>query len=513
MGRTFIRQDTQIRNSGVSADYDDSLSAGSTLQSGAASLLDDMNAIRSQLKRSIWADSAGNWYDDLQGSPKRGQSALNSDLLDIEEKPILFRSQVVVTGGISVPATQNRVVLSVASSETPSETAAVGSSTAEGAIVAQATSFDTNNQLDLVAGPNGLSPKNLCVVVDQATNDPILSGGRKIWALLHSEIATDGHTFNDTDQQVMLSFVRQNAAGDAFESCPVADIESQDINYSYIRRVYFDGIPETAFLIGAFVDQAGSVDVTLDNAIDNQSGPASQVQDIDWRISDTYTLDFQTSDGGRTLLSIAPNAAGDAISVDVDTLDVNNALDADFLNGAKFDTGGTEIDIGVNAGVIETTGSNDLTVKGAGELWLTDGNKSAGWSLVGLKLTETSTEWDDLETEYGEVSLAAMLIAAKNPGNARGTKVYAVVTSDADANVDVGGVGGGTNLDTQLPDMSTGTFITSYDVYLNGELLRGGVDSNADHDYYPGTSLANGQLRFEFKVKTGDQICVIPYNI
>lgn len=513
MGRTFIRQDTQIRNAGESADYDDSLAAGSTLQSGAASLLDDMNAIRSQLKRMVWADAAGNWYDDLQGSPKRGQAVLNSDLLDLEEKRLLFRSQVIVAGGISVPATQNRVVLSVAGSETPSEVAAVGAVTTEGAVVAQATAFDTNGQLDLVAGSNALSPKNLCVVVDQTTGDPITSSGRRVWALLHSEIATDGHTFNDTDQQVMLSFVRQNATGDALEACPVADIENQDINYSYVRRIAFDNVPEAAFLIGAFVDQAGAVDVTLDNAIDNQSGPATQAQDIDWRISDTFTLDFQTSDGGRTLLSLAPTSGGDTVAFDTDDFDVNNANDADFLNGAKFDTGGTEIDIGVNAGVIETTGSDDLTINGAGELWLTDGNKPAGWSLVGIKLSEDSTEWTDLETAYGEVSLAAMLIAAANPGNSRGTKIYAVVTANTDADIDVGGVGGGTNLDAQLPDMSTGTFITAYDVYLNGELLRGGVDSSANHDYYPGTSLANGQLRFEFKVKIGDQICVIPYNI
>jgi hypothetical protein len=84
------------------------------------------------------------------------------------------------------------------------------------------------------------------------------------------------------------------------------------------------------------------------------------------------------------------------------------------------------------------------------------------------------------------------------------------------ANNDVGGVAGGANLDAQLPNMSTGTFITDYDVFLNGNLLRPGANAAANNDYYPGTSLANGQLMFEFNLKgvgaNPDVLCVIPYN-
>jgi len=64
-----------------------------------------------------------------------------------------------------------------------------------------------------------------------------------------------------------------------------------------------------------------------------------------------------------------------------------------------------------------------------------------------------------------------------------------------------------------LPDMSTGSFTLDYDVYLNGELLRPGADASANNDYYPGTSLATAaQLKFEFSVKLGDVLCVIPYR-
>jgi hypothetical protein len=63
--------------------------------------------------------------------------------------------------------------------------------------------------------------------------------------------------------------------------------------------------------------------------------------------------------------------------------------------------------------------------------------------------------------------------------------------------------------------MSSGTFLTDYDVFLNGNLLRPGADASANNDYYPGTSLANGQLRFEFDLKGStvnpDVLCVISY--
>lgn len=515
MARTFLRQDTQIRNSDL---YDDTVAAGATLESGAANIEDDLNALRSQIKRALWADVAGNWHDDIPtyNAKKRGIAGVNEDLDDIEEKRLLFRSQVIVSGGISVPATQNFVVLSVSGGETPSETAAVGAVTTEGAVVAHHAGTFGAHSLDEVAGQNAITPKNLVVVVDQATGDPITSNNQRVWGLLQSEVATDGHTFNDTDQQVQISFVRRTATGDDLEACPVADIESTDIDYSYVRRVAFDGIPETAFLIGAFVDQAGSVDVTRDNAYNNQGTTpvelaTNAILDLNsagvyWEIRDLLNATLfrltEGSTGGTTELGIA---------ADVDVLDVD-AIDVDFAQGVSVASSKTRpIDIGQTDGVIEST-AGDLELQAAAELLFDDGNRSGSTWSVPLKLTEDSTEWDDLETEYGEVSLAAMLIEAKNPGNARGTKVYANVTSNTNEDVDVGGVGGGTNLDAQLPDMSTGSFLTAYDVYLNGELLRPGADSSANNDYYPGTSLANGQLRFEFKLKSGDVLCVVPYN-
>jgi hypothetical protein len=60
--------------------------------------------------------------------------------------------------------------------------------------------------------------------------------------------------------------------------------------------------------------------------------------------------------------------------------------------------------------------------------------------------------------------------------------------------------------------MNLGNYLTDYDVFLNGNLLRPGADATANNDYYPGTSItAPAQIKFEFKVKVGDVLCVIPY--
>ncbi len=506
MGRTFIRQATQIRNSD---DYDDTLGAGTTLESGPTTIEGDLNGLRSQVKRAIWADSAGNWYDDIQtvNAKKRGITALNTDLDDLEEKRILFRVDKLTD--ITVGAGNNFVVLSVAGSEGPAETAAVGAGTALGAIVALLPGASGTHSLNEVTGPNPLSPKNLLLIREASSGDDILSSGRRIYGLLQAEsIVVNGDTFDDTTKQVQISFVRPNATGDDLEAVPSADIAGQSINYSYVRRVRFDDVPESAFLTGHFVDAAAATAVTLDNAIDNQVGAATQAQDIDWRISDNFTLDYQDSTGGVNLLRIAPAAAGDEIEINIDILDINNAQDADFLNGAIFDSGGTPIRVGSTTGYIDTA-SADLGIRAGGELFLDDSNQAGStWTqTAGIKLSDSTAEWDAVEAAYGsELSILAMLGQAK-----RRAKVYAVVTAQTSANTDVGGVGGGSNLDTQLPDMSVGNFLTDYDVYVNGELQRPGSTSGDDHDYYPGTSLANGQIRLEYVVRPGDQLCVVPF--
>ena len=512
MARTFIRQDTQIRKSDT---YDDTVAAGATMESATVNVEDDLNCLRSQVKRAIYDDGAGNWYDDIPtvNTKKRGIYDLNTDLDDIEEKRLLFRSQILTD--ISVPAAQAYVILSVAGSETPSQTGAVGAVTTVGAVVAFNATFGTAT-LDEVAGTNAITPKNLLVIREADSGDPLLSGGRTIYGLLQCEANVDGQTFNDVAQRVQISFVRINAAGDDLELCPAADIGGQDINYSYVRRIAFDNIPEDAYLSGAFIDDAAGSTVTRQLSYDNQG-----VTPVD--VTTNSILDLEGAgltwvirdDAEAVLWQVTEGSAGGTseitIGPDVDLYD-NDAVDVDFTSGVQVASGTTQIDLGVNAGRIETNGAANLIVDGTLELLFDDGNRSGSTWAAEVKLTETTAEWDAYETQFGgEVSLFNAIVQAAKTGSRR-IKTYANCTSTTAANNDIGGVGGGANLDAQLPDMSAGTFLTDYDVYVNGELQRPGADAAANNDYYPGTSLANGQLMFEYSIKINDVLCVVAYD-
>jgi len=399
-------------------------------------------------------------------------------------------------------------------------TAAIGVVTTLGTVAANNPTFG-NHSLAEVVGSTAISPKNLGVVVDGATRDPILSSGRVIYCLFQTESSTDGSTMTGTTpNRAQLSYVRINAAGDDLEACPAADIGGKTINFSSITRKALEDLTEQDFLKGAEVDVPSSSTVTRQIAYDNQGTTVVELTTnatldlnsagITWAIRDLLNAG---------LFSIIEGSGGGTSQIvfgaDVDTFK-SSAIINDFDEGIRVDSAGQRINIGETAGLIESTGANDLRVLGAGELYLDDGNQTGStWAqTAGIKLSDTTAEWNDFETAYGEVSLLRAIYLASTASAVRGTKTYANVTATTPANNDVGGIGGGTNLDTQLPDMSVGSFLNDYDVFLNGNLLRPGANSGSNHDYYPGTSLVNGQLKFEFSVKAGgvpDVICVIPY--
>jgi hypothetical protein len=515
MARTFVRQDTQIRQSDT---YDDQKAAGSTLESSAAHIEDDLNGLRSQVNRIINNVVTGNdWFANVTS---RGVNSLHTDLADIEAHKILCRTSLLTD--ISVGATDNWVVLSFAGAQTPTQVAAVAL-TQNGAVVAQSALSGAGfavNELTEISGVNAISPKNLLVIRSAVNGQIIQSSGRDVFGLLQYEsTGVDGAAFNDTSggNRAKISFIRQTSGFDDLEACPAADIQGQAINYSYVSRINLDAMPEDCFLAdGSFVDVSAATDVTRQRAYDNQGTTPVELAtnaDLDlgatreWAIRDLLNADLlrviEGSTGGVTKVQIHS---------DVDTFDVD-ALVNDFAEGVTVDSGGIAINLGVaTAGSIGTAGSNDLRIFGAGELYLDDGNQTGStWAQTdGIKLSNTTAEWDLFETNFGEVSLLSALNQAVGTG-ARGTKVYANVTATTTANSDVGGVGGGANLDAQLPSFFGGSFLIDYDVFLNGNLLRPGADASANNDYYPGTSLPNGQLRFEFSVKISDVICVIPY--
>lgn len=248
MARSKIRQSDQLRQS---LSYIDTLAAGITLETSSVNVQTDLNAIRSQIKRLLWDDAAGKWYDDVPtiNGKKRAVRDLNFDLDALEERRFLHRRRVLTD--ITVPTGQNFVVLSVAASEAPPDVAAVGTGSALGAVVASLPGSTGSHSLVTVAGPDAITPKNLVVTTDGSTAELIPSDNKPILALIQAASGViDGDTFNDTTKRVQLSFVRVNSTGDGLEAVPVGDIQGKVINYLWVRRrtLVPASLPEEAFL-------------------------------------------------------------------------------------------------------------------------------------------------------------------------------------------------------------------------------------------------------------------------
>jgi hypothetical protein len=526
MARTFIRQAVQIAQS---ITYTDTVTVGATMESAPSNIEDDLNSLRSQIKRAIYDDGAGKWYDDIPtvNSKKRGIFDLNTDLNDIEEKKILCRANILTD--ITVTAAQNWELLSVAGAETPTQVAAV-SPTQNGAVVAQsALSAGAFNVHELIetAGPDALNPKNLVVVRSASTGQVIQSSGRDVFGLLQYEsTGTNGGAFNDTSggARAKISFVRPNAGFNDLEAVPVGDIATLTINYNYVFRINFDAFPEDASLANRnFVDQSASVDVNRQNAYTNQGTTAVE-------LGTSATLDLNSAGitwalrdlANASLFTIIEGSGGGTsqfnIHADVDELDID-AVVVDFASGATVRSGGTRpIAIGTTDGVINST-AGDLRILGTGELYLDDGNQAGStWAQTdGIKFSDTTAEWNTFESNYGEVSLLnAINQAFGGGGGITRRKVVAVATADVAANSNVAGPSSSNNLDANLGDLSAGSFETGYDIYLNGVLLRNGANAAANHDVYPGSSLVNGQIMFEFAIRgtgaTPDQITLIDWT-
>ena len=501
---TLTDVDGNVLIGATPSDSLDNLIAAITLGAGAGTLY----AASTTLHPTVTAAAGAG--DTMDASSKVKGTAQNS-IATTETLANGSWGSATLTGGAG-----DMVILGAG--ELPSNTtAAVGAVTTLGTVVAYNASFGTAT-LNEVAGGDTLTPKNLVKLVNGDSGEPIVDNdGNEVHALFQSESNTDGHTITDTTPtRVQLSFVVHNPTNDDLILVDGQYIGGLNVDYASVTRWALDDVPEHAWLGGDFVD-AGAAGTTRQSVYDNQgTSPVDQ--------GTNATLDLESAgiyweirdDTEATLFRVTEGSGGGnstvAIASAVDLYD-NNAVDVDFNSGASFRSGGARpVDVGVNDGLVETTAGN-LEVKAAAELILNDTNmvSEATWTGPGVKVSDTTTEVSDYETAFGgEVSLMNAVVQAYNHG-ARGAKTYANVTSTTVADTDVGGIGGGANLDAQLPDMSGGTFLTDYDVFLNGELLRPGADAAANNDYYPGTSLATGQLKFEFPVINNDVICVIPY--
>jgi hypothetical protein len=393
---------------------------------------------------------------------------------------------------VTVPSSQNWKVLSVAGSEVPSgKVKALGTGATKGLVCALNGSFGAHSLAE-VSGQTALSPKNLCILWDGDTGDEILSGGRKVYALLQYETgATDGAAFTDTTpERAQVSFVRPNATYDDLEACPVADVEGKKVNLSYVERQDLATFVEQDFLADTPRVDLGAAgqQVTLDNAIDNQGAtPATQATDIEVRIADTKGWFFDDPSGGRDLLAILPNSAGDEVEMNVDALDINVGASGtvDIDNGITVDSAGTPINLGVTAGQIDA-GAAALKLLSTGAAVTVDG--------VGVVITTNAGDFSVNSTQlFVDQSASRVGINTATPGATLEAKTTAANTEiirlndntdtagiflvDDDPNTAVTGQKGSIAMDytngklwlntdgaTAWVDLYSGGFMTSFDI-------------------------------------------------
>lgn len=528
MGRSIFQQETQIRASLV-ADRDDTIAPSeANYETNPVSLLDDINNLSSAI--SYLKDiQAGNWFDvqtapaTLEAGILRGVNDLNDGLHAVEKKRVL-RDVFNVGTDVTVTASQNFEILLLA--ELPANTtSAVGAVTTLGTVAAHhAGSFGTHS-LDELAGTNALSPKNLMLITDASTGDPILSGGYQVYGLFQVENVVNGTVLTGTTpNRAQISFVRPNATFSDLEACPVVDIENLVINYSTRERVRLEDLNEQDFLRGAVVDVgAGSGTIDRQTAYDSQGVTPVDVTTNSFLDLEGPGLTWEIRDDlEAALFRIIEGSAGGTsqvfVGADVDIFR-SDAIVNDFDNGASFDTdaASTTINVGVTANQIDSGGALALATAAAGDLSLLSGgdvifqdeNYAASTYDTPFNLSDASAEWDLFETNFGEVSLLNALNQAFTESGA--TRVWSVATANVAVDTDTGGPTSSNNFDTDFGALDAGVFVDDYEFYYNGQYIRPGANAAANHDVYPGTSLvgAGAQLKFEYKVKIGDQLAII----
>jgi hypothetical protein len=398
------------------------------------------------------------------------------------------------------------------------KTAAVGVVATLGTVLAYNVNFTAQSLAEVAGGTNALSPRNLMLIVDAETGDPLLSGGREIWGLFQSESATDGHTLTgNVGTRAQITFVRPTATFDDLEFVPIADIAGKIVNYTTRERVRLEDLTEFDFLRGAVVDVgSGSGVIDRQHAYDNQGTTPVELAvnaildlnaaGIHWEIRDL---------ANAILLDIIEGSAGNStfqVGAAVGTFDINAVLN-DFLNGIAVDTGaaGTKIQVGVTPNQIDSGGALNIQTAAAGLLSLLSGGQLSfadkwihDWTPGALQLSDSAAEWTAFEAQFGEVSLLNAITQAAAGGALR--KVHATVTAIVNATNNVSLADA--NVDVAWGDLSKGDFLEDYDVFVNGAYNR--PAAGATEDVYPGSTLGppQGKLKFTYKLHVGDEIAL-----
>lgn len=523
MARTFISQPNQVFKT---EQYDDTLAPGAALQSDSTNLESDLNALRSQIRKILWAGVSGSWYDAVTtpsgSNSARGLNTLNSDLSDLEQKRFLFRQQNLNL--VNVATGSNYALLSPALGNAPANFIVAShplsaSTLATGSLVALLAGTEGtygSHSLALTSGSSVLTPKNLVIVRDFWSGQRITgSSGRDIYGLLQlEEGGTTGESFNDVDRRTQISFVIEQVinATSSLSAAPTGLIGGKSISYSYVRRVSLDDIPEDAYLSDSiFVDYndgnsvgtVGLSDITLDRAIDNQVGIASQDQNIDIRLAAGVHWAFLS--GTKELWRLDSSDSNDVLTVAVDRFSVSSSFASTFQSGISVSTGSTPINIGHVAGTIATLSGSNLVLSGGAQLNFSDIFGPQSTVATGMIPLATSTlQWNEYASSFGQRSLLGALTflsQSLSSSMSRLRFVAGVNTSVApDTNITFP-----TNLDAPLGSLVGKDFKQNVNIYFNGLLLVPGNTLEAN-DVYPGDDLSSGDLKFPYLVRSGSQI-------
>lgn len=516
MARTFISQPSQVFKSEL---YNDAFAVGSALSSSAASLEDDLNALRTQTRQILWAAEAGNWYDGVQGVPNvsfaRGLNTLNSALTTVEQRRFLYDVQSL--SFVAVPSGSNWVGLTVSGSTAPTGLAAVGLGTTTGSFTGTiVATLDgaawTAHSLNLISGTSTQSPRNIVAIRDAYTHLPLTDpvNNQEIFGLLQIDsTAVDGTAFADTSPgRTQISFVVQNVSG-IIQAASVAGIGGKIINYVYRNRTTFLGLPDDAYSNTVFVDVTPSVsgfaslaDITLQQAINgqgntlvNQNGFFTQ---IDLAGSGLGSWAFLS--GSQTLWRALANT--NTVVVGANNFLVNSTLNS-FLAGISVATGSAAIEIGIALGTVGTQTGQDLFLSGGNQLRFGDffGTGSS------VSLSTSSADWSQFYTNFGtgaSILGTLNLISSSLSSSLRRTRASAGTTpGNIPANTNVTFP---TNLDAPLLSYVGRDFVKDLNIYLNGVLLLPGYTAGNPNDVYPGTSPASGDLRFPMNLRSGSII-------
>lgn len=146
--------------------------------------------------------------------------------------------------------------------------------------------------------------------------------------------------------------------------------------------------------------------------------------------------------------------------------------------------------------------TNSLAWLSSNKLNLSGGTMSGSLAMAGHNITDLG---DPVDPQHAATK--AYVDSQVSGLDARSSKTFSVVTAAVSEGDNlVAGLGG--NLDTALPTIPTGSevFASTYDIYLNGQLLRPGVNM----DVNPGT--VPNSLKLTFDAVEGDVFCVVAYT-